>query len=219
LAYDIYCVLRSGGAFLPAHVAALKWAIDKHATGATLWCLTDTPGEMPDGVRAIPLKYGWPGWWSKMELFRPDLGGNKLYFDLDTMIVGEMSALLDEERLVLLRDPYRPDGICSGIMSIPDDRSQEVWSKFFRDPAGYISRFEEGDGDTWGDQAFLETLWLYDALRWQDEHPGHFVSYKADNVAENGTQGSTVVYFHGQPRPWDTDLWALFGPPSDEPDA
>jgi len=55
-------------------------------------CLTNVGIE---GVETIPLKHEYPGWWSKVELFRPDLPveGRLLYLDLDTLIVGDLTEL------------------------------------------------------------------------------------------------------------------------------
>jgi hypothetical protein len=51
---------------------------------------SDVPGEL------IPLKWNYPGWWSKIELHRPDLPcGRTLYMDLDTTIVGSLQPILD----------------------------------------------------------------------------------------------------------------------------
>nr|WP_145924153.1 hypothetical protein [Halomonas elongata] len=41
-----------------------------------------------------PLAHGWPGWWSKLELFRPH-GGDLLYLDLDTVVRGDLQPLID----------------------------------------------------------------------------------------------------------------------------
>lgn len=47
------------------------------------------------GVETIPLKHDWPGWWSKIELFRPGLfDGRVLYLDLDMVIVKELSEIV-----------------------------------------------------------------------------------------------------------------------------
>jgi alpha-N-acetylglucosamine transferase len=44
----------------------------------------------------IPLTHNWPGWWSKLELFRPGIfKGRVLYIDLDSIIIGDLSPLVD----------------------------------------------------------------------------------------------------------------------------
>ena len=56
----------------------------------------------------IELVKNWPGWWSKVELFRPDIPcGRTLYLDLDTYIVGSLKPILDfEGDLVMFPSPY-----------------------------------------------------------------------------------------------------------------
>ena len=43
----------------------------------------------------IPLKHDWPGWWSCIELFRPDLPveGRLLHIELDTLIMGSLGPI------------------------------------------------------------------------------------------------------------------------------
>ena len=36
-------------------------------------CLTDRPAVMPAGVEPVPISGEHPGWWSKMEMFRPEV--------------------------------------------------------------------------------------------------------------------------------------------------
>jgi len=45
----------------------------------------------------IPLKHDWPGWWSCIELFRPDLPveGLLLHIELDTLIVDSLNEIAE----------------------------------------------------------------------------------------------------------------------------
>lgn len=43
----------------------------------------------------IPLTEGWPGWWSKIELFKHDLGARVLYLDLDVLVTGSLDEIVD----------------------------------------------------------------------------------------------------------------------------
>lgn len=58
------------------------------------YCLTNV--DIP-GIRTIELQSKeLLGWWPKMELFRPKLpGGRNVYFDLDTLIVGDVQEIVD----------------------------------------------------------------------------------------------------------------------------
>lgn len=190
------CVLRSGGDFLPEHVQRLARQIPG------LVCLSDATVE---GVPCIPLAYKWPGWWSKMELFRPDLSGDILYFDLDTVIVGDLSELASLGRTTLLSDFYYPERPASGLMYLAESDRAKVWAAWIADPNEAMRKCMRH-----GDQQFIGEV-LHDAQRFQDVLPGRVVSYKV-HVAKglnkrsigngNVPDGASVVCFHGRPRPW-----------------
>lgn len=202
--FTIACVLRSGGDFTPEHVRLLKRGAFQHFNIPGCYlnfiCLTDMPVH-DASVRVIPLSCGWPGWWSKMELFRRDIEGDLLYFDLDTVILGDLTRLASVNQLTLLRDFYRPKGLGSGMMYLPAKERAEAWQAWIANPAQHMRM-------RGGDQRFLETLWLERAARWQDLCPGEVLSYKAD-VRKHGNvipAGARVLCFHGTPRPWNVQL-------------
>jgi len=44
----------------------------------------------------IPLRHNWPGWWSKIELFRSNLFEDRvLYLDLDLLILDDLKCFVD----------------------------------------------------------------------------------------------------------------------------
>lgn len=200
----VFSVLRSGGEYKPEHVLRLQRQVKAQLSGADFWCLSDV--EIP-GVQTLPLKYDWPGWWSKLELLRPSIKGWMLYLDLDTSVVGDLSDIASLEGLTIMRDAYRPDGLQSSIMLLPEHLRHQVWHHWIDKPDHWMHVYRKG-----GDQAFLERFWLDRANRFQDEVPGQVVSYKV-NVRKatsrrefgDGTipEGARVVCFHGLPRPWD----------------
>lgn len=199
----VFTVLRSGGEYKPEHVLRLKKQVETHLPDADFWCLSDVEIE---GVQTLPLKYDWPGWWSKMELFRPSITGWMLYLDLDTSVIGDLRDIASLEGLTIMRDVYRPDGLQSSIMVLPEHLRHQVWHHWIDKPDHWMHVYRKG-----GDQAFLERFWLNRANRFQDELRGQIVSYKANvrkatNRREYGDgtipEGARVVVFHGLPRPW-----------------
>jgi hypothetical protein len=189
----VACVLRSGAVYDSLDVLKLGAGVGRNLSGARFACLSDVP--VP--CQRIPLAADWPGWWAKMELFRPDIIGDLLYFDLDTIITGDLSDMAEIGRLTIMRDVYRPEGLQSSVMYIPHDSKQAVWDRFNGNPDRYMA--ECGGG---GDQAFLETLWLGEAAIWQDELPGQVQSYKVADMATNGVPDNCrAAVFHGQPKP------------------
>lgn len=187
------CVLRSGGDFTPAHV---QW-LARQVPG--LVCLSDV--EVP-GVKTLPLYYGWPGWFSKMELFRPDLRGDLLYLDLDTVVLGDLSEF-DVGATTVLRDFVQPGRIGSGFMYLVEMDRPLVWDAWVKDPDRHMR--ECVTQERWGDQGFLQGVLV--ARRWQDVLPGRVVSYKV-HCRSGVPAGAKVVCFHGHPRPWNvTESW------------
>lgn len=201
MAVRVALVLRSGGEYRPEHVRALVAQIERYLPGVGVVCLSDV--EVP--CERVPLKYGWRSWWSKLELFRPDVAGDLLYIDLDTVIVGDLSELASLGRTTLLSDFYYPERPASGLMYLAESDRAKVWAAWIADPKAAMHKCMRH-----GDQQFIGEV-LHDAQRFQDVLPGRVVSYKV-HVAKglnkrsigDGTvpAGASVVCFHGRPRPW-----------------
>lgn len=212
----VACVLRSGGDFGPEHVAPLfrgvisRWPL----------CIPTTPRFVvfTDGLRYFPdtrplsASVG-PGWWAKMEMFNPahDDLGDILYFDLDTVLVGKLDAIVaacahayagSMVAPVMLRDFGHSTRVQSGMMYLPVKVRRQTWLAWKEDPGAVMRRFR-GDGE------FLNSLWCDGALRWDNFVPGQIVSYKKHVRSNNGVVplNARVVCYHGKPRPWETPLW------------
>lgn len=175
------CVLRSGGEYEPEHV---RW-LARQVPGIV--CLSDVP--VPD-VKVVPLRHGWPGWWSKMELFGDAIDGDLMFYDLDTVV---LRSLPTPDRTTVLRDFYYGHRIGSGLMYIEQADKARVWDAWSADPDGHMRRCGGR-----GDQQFLLPF-LRDAQRWQDIAPVY--SYKV-HCRRGLPADAAVVCFHGKPRPW-----------------
>jgi hypothetical protein len=89
----VACVYRSGGRFYSTrYVEVLRNMVKRNLSLPHRFvCLTDVE-DVP--CERIPLVANWPGFYSKIELYRPGLfKGPVLYFDLDTVIHGSLDAL------------------------------------------------------------------------------------------------------------------------------
>ncbi len=198
----VVCVLRSGGEYDAEYVERLRDGIARHLPlEHRFLCLSD----VPVGVEDIPLKHDWPGWWSKLEVFRPDIFGDILFFDLDTVITGDLSDISRVGQLTMLSDFHDLENIASGVMYLPWSEREAIWREWIADPSGHMTR-NRGHGDG----GFLRKFWNRRASRWQDLLPGQIVSYKAHvrkavHPIENGDGSlpadARVVCFHGRPRP------------------
>jgi hypothetical protein len=97
----VSCVLVTANVpYTVEYVDRLRAMCLRHLSGpARFVCFTDRPGEMPAGVDAVTVTpfAGLPGWWSKLHVFRSDVGlsGRVLYLDLDTLVVDSLDPIVD----------------------------------------------------------------------------------------------------------------------------
>lgn len=208
----IVTVLKSGKEYGAAHA---QWLHAQLPAAVPAFCLSDI--EVP-GVNTLPLSGSWPGWWSKLEAFNPDLAiiGDQdlLLLDIDTVITGDIMPFLEPRPFTALTDFYREQQpaapMASAVMYIPASVKAAMWSAWLADPDGHIRECSRPEKH--GDQGFIGSVLTAD--RWQDVLPGAAISYKKDVAAAgrwsrsvgSGTvpTGTRLVCFHGQPRPWDS---------------
>ncbi len=198
----IACVLKSGGDFLPKHVYWLERMCRQHMPGWHFFCWTDMP------VRgAARLRHDWPKWWAKMQIMKDleDYEFPALVVDLDTVFLKPLEILSEHKDLpIFLRDPWKdgfrhPERLAAGFTYLPQWARAEIWSRWSKDPEDAMSRY---NGD---DQPWLHEMFSSSALRWQDHYLDQVVSYKVHVKGMGLQDDNRVVYFHGQPRPWDAD--------------
>ena len=195
----IACVLRASKEYDAEYVRRLRDGVAKNLKEKHRFvCLSDV--DVP--CERIELKHGWPVWWSKMELFRPDIGDDILYFDLDTLIVGDLKDIASVRSLTMLSDFYQGYP-ASGVMYLPWFERAEVWRRWIKCPDRH--RTEQGGN---GDGGFLRYVFGKRPARWQDEVPGQIVSYKKDVKGNGIPENARVICFHGRPRPRDLN-WTI----------
>jgi hypothetical protein len=195
----IYCVLRSGGKnaeYDERHVRWLKHQCDRFAPGVDFVCLTDLL-EI-DGVETYPLLHHWPGWWSKIELFRYD---DVFYLDLDTVLLNDIRYMLELDEFHALRNfgGFKLRGrvvMGSGVMT---------WS---RAPIHVYENFDPSNTrrytrhqNRWGDQGYIYDCLNGDYRAIQDAFPNRVCSYKYSDI-DQADPNADIVCFHGRPRPW-----------------
>lgn len=202
----IACVYRPGGGFTDEYVYRLREGVAKHChVPHRFVVLTDEKFEDFETVR---FAQNWPGWWGKLELFRKDVfAGQVAYFDLDTMIVGDITDIVSEpQNFAMLRDLYGKHRVASGVMvwNASDD-----WSAIYETfSAERIAEYSQA-GAKWGDQGWISDCLPDEPARLQDQFPGRIVSYKVEMKAQGKMpKGASVVCFHGKPRPHQIN-WRL----------
>lgn len=210
----VACVLRTEGGDYPGakktgedaydatYVWRLKQQVKRHLSlDHQFVCLTETHIA---GVTCRLLAHDWPGWWAKLELFRPDLfTGRVLYLDLDTSVVGPIDGLATYSgRFGMLADWHHHQLGASGVMAweAGPEVSRRVYEPFTRNPAGAMASHR-------GDQN-----WISGSIDWDDLrglYPGQIVS-RWEECADGVPDGARLVCWHGTPRPAEID-WSLDG--------
>lgn len=197
----VACVLtskrapRCRGQYDAVSVQALRAGVRRYLlTRHRFVCLSD---EDVPGVETIPLEHGWPGWWSKLELFRPGLfgpGERVLYLDLDTLPVGNLYQIASYTgAFAMLSDFSHLDRAQSGVMAwTPGEIGDDLWRAWTVNPAGAMGRFR-GDGE-----------WIRDHVppdidRLQDLYPRQIVSLKY-HASKGPPPRARLVCAHGNPK-------------------
>jgi hypothetical protein len=121
-------------------------------------CLTNKPFILK-GVKTVPLEHDWPGWWSKMELYRPDMDWERvLYLDLDVVILQDLwpfaafpadfgiGAAFGHPRRLKSGVRY---GYNSSVIVFDREAVELIWQRFQAAPDKWMGIFR-------GDQDFLQ---------------------------------------------------------------
>lgn len=202
----IALVLRSGGdTYNARYVNALAENIRNNISfKVKVAVLTDIPKGIDMNIvdEIIPLKHKYKGWWSKIELFRPDIFDcdRVVYMDLDTVVVGNIDEIVKYNTVFAgIRDLYHMTMLQTGILVWNPQFNHHIYHEFAKNPVKAIEDHSEGDAK-W----IRQTAYNYDFL--QDEFPHKIVSFKAHCL--NKTTGkiripphASIVCFHGRPRP------------------
>lgn len=204
------------------HIVSVKWGtkysseyVDKlyrglkrHSSTPFLFhCFTDDPRDIaePD-VITHPLPFSQlTGWWNKLYLFSDDIGLPKgdtmLYFDLDTLIVGNVDPIMQysPQKLVTLRDFYqvkkhgpKAAEVGSGILMWKKGDCQSIWLRFMENPQKIMRLFKVS-----GDQKFIEGV-VSSRMYWQDLFPGKVVSFKV-HCQQGLPEQASIICYHGKP--------------------
>jgi hypothetical protein len=143
-------------------------------------------------VYTQPLIHDWPGWWSKIEIWRPGLfDGPTLYLDLDTLPVGDLSDILSYRGpFAMLNDFFQGRKLAaSGIMAwTPGPHTEAIYEAMCREP-----KIPNGRSDHWYARHAPEPD------RLQELYPGQFVSLKREG-RDGPPENARAVCGHGRPR-------------------
>jgi len=206
-AVNIVLIHRTGGDFKMADAYLLASHILKYWKTypfPNIYCYTNSVSKELKTVgltiRPLPNK-DWKGWWSKMNLFSPELKDLRpfLYLDLDTVILKSVKTLIppkeEKDKFVTLRDFYRPNNLASAVMWIPDTKIMDnIYSRWVVNSIIHSRKFR-------GDQDFIASITKAD-IYWQDIcQPEYVTTFKPNGKWRTELpKQSAVVCFHGKPR-------------------
>mgnify|MGYP001457179886 CR=1 FL=1 len=136
----------------------------------------------------------WPGWWSKIELFRPGrFKGRVVFFDLDGVVTGNLDRFVENKGIIDLADwGWTTHTLCSTVMVWDGDEHRRIFDDF--DWA--VPQLYRGDQD-----------WITAIGGWQILPKGFCCSYRYHAV--RGIPRDCVhVSMHGRPKPHEiTEGW------------
>ena len=199
----VACV-RTGSKYGIDYVAKLRNMVASHLpTDHRFICLTDQP-ETLEGVEMIPIK-GLSGWWAKMALFSPDVRGSGkcIYFDLDTVIIGDLSPLAnigaDFATCANFTKAVMPKYPCkygSCVMVLADGFGADIWRSFMAESQRIIASCK------YGDQQAIEHLYP-DAVLLQQVLPDGYMVGRRD-FSDERPENAAIMIFAGQHKPHNT---------------
>ena len=188
----VACVLRSGGEYGPKDVNRLRDGVAEYLPGARFVCLVDMALL---NVEYAYLHHDWPGWWAKIELFRPGLfSGRVLYIDLDTAVVGPLHDIAAVDApFVALADFNEPRRLQSSVLAWDAGVGEAIYRDFVPQADAIMAT------PSWSDQHWMDAVLRGKYARWQDVVPGQVVSWKR-HCRDGVPNGARLVCFHGRPK-------------------
>lgn len=202
------CVYRPGGGFSDEYVYRLQRAVAKFCRLPHRFvCLTN---QNLKGMEVVPFVRNWPGYWSKIELFRPGLfDGPVRYFDLDTAFLSDITDIVEAHYAFACGTSWKHgggnDNYMNSAVMMWDSRIDlsHIYEQF---TAGVIPKYEQS-WQRWGDQGFIQDHLgrPFESLltRWPNRilHSKTNVWGPTKNLMAVPYGGASIVCFSGRPRP------------------
>ena len=210
----IITVYKSGGAFGPEYVTNLVRSVEAALEDEHRFVvLTDDVSDLPPWIETESLRHDWPRWWSKAEIFRPDLErfGRMLYIDLSSVIVGQIDDLAGYRGEACVTRDFYCGGPSQSVLNFAPGSLRCAWDKMIADPEGVMAEGDKMIAPNFHDQILMADLEWLDY--WQDVTPDQVVSFKL-HCEQGIPENARIVKFHGKPKPheiiegWVKHVWA-----------
>ena len=231
---DCACVIH-GTAYSWTYVERLYNMLSRHITpGIRLHVYTEADRPVPEPmIKHVLTEWNITrpkrGWWYKMQLFNPEHhAGPLLYFDLDTVIVGNIDWIWQQPLSYFwairdfryLQNPHHA-GFNSSVMWWNVRNFSWVWEQFSKEDIKQVTKNNPGDQDyitkaiDINQRRFFEDR-MFESFRWQCLDGGYDFQRRQHKSPGSGVKiapDTSVVVFHGLPKPHQisdaaiTQLW------------
>lgn len=201
----VWCVCV-GDKYSDRDVHILRAMVARHTGAHRFRCLTD---RQIAGIDCEITTRHWPGWWSKLELFKVSEGQN-LYLDLDVVITGPLDGLVSSKLSMPANWAQSGHGGCqSSVMSWGMDYG------FIADAFDPAQLTEPVSGNfgfygpkrLWGDQEFITDVMGNPGDKVCPMSGVYSYKYHCRNALPDD---AVVVCFHGLPKPDQVgDAWVM----------
>lgn len=185
--------MRTGRKYSEEYVHRLKRGVGRHSKFRhEFFCFSDA---LIDGVTCLDVPPYLPGWWAKAFLF--SLGRPLIYFDLDVVITGDLTPLIDWDGFGILKD-HNGKTYNSSVMKLTG-KETHVWERFTPNIMSHM----HGDQD-----------WITECMPGAKTFPpAWFPSFKFDSCVGGVPPEAMGCNFHGMPKPhqitsgWVPEAW------------
>ena len=196
------CCVWWGTKFPIEYVYNLKRAVERNSTVSHKFVVFSD--KIVPGVETKLLRPGYEGWWNKLQMFDPanKAGDRMVYFDLDTIITGNIDWLLtDNSWFMGIEDvgvanawqQHLKNVLQSGVLCWDFNPVSFIWSEF-------VMQFDQITEQFRGDGEYLASrINPYQRTLLQHKYPGKLKSYKYQVYPDRPDEETAIVVFHGRP--------------------
>ena len=115
--------------YSPVYVERLKDMICRSTSyDVDFLCLSNLPAsDFREDIRVEPLRMNWPAWWSKIEMFNPDLDTAErvVTMDIDVVITGNLDSVIEHPAKAAACDYWSMSSFTSRRQAIAKARSNK----------------------------------------------------------------------------------------------
>jgi hypothetical protein len=202
---NVITVFKSGGEWREEYVYRMRdMLLNNLSEEFRFICLSDVPLEV-ETIDLLPISENVPGYWNKIQLFRPGLfNGPCLFIDLDTIIKGPINKITDQlsgSDFLMVRSPFRAGHHSSCFMYWEGDHSY-LWDLYrSKPPSVWDKQYKQHmPFESYGDQAFIsDNVSSYGIIQDVTEHAGSISRIKKRESKDS----DWLLICSGKRRPWD----------------